>query len=218
MFFYYFVFVQKQTTKMTSGLACNSFENEDRHRLLENYHYLTDRLCLKQRAFHAPLALRRSISLEDSSTDIENNLLQKQKQNNNEPYSSNLLPTHNPALSSSLNSLCLRLRRYQLLPELNEDMANTADQNDFNWWKTAAKLRPLFERVIMSDYKQKRYFPETYENEQEITFKQCIRQGRRNGVCLGVDRLYYNDQLILFATIANEVQLEFNLMSSGFQV
>ena len=70
----------------------------------------------------------------------------------------------------------------------------------------------------MADYKKTNYFPETYLNDEEITFKDCKRQGRRNAVCLGVDRLYYNDQLVLFATIANEVQLEFNLMSSGFKV
>lgn len=198
---------------MATSLTFNPYENEDRTRLLENYHYLADRRCLKQRAYHAPLALRRSISLEDSSTDPENNLIQKP----NEQYSTNLLPSHNPQLSSSLNSLCLRLRRYQLLPEYDENIARTVDENDFNWWKTAARLRPIFERVVMSDYKKTDYFPETYENEEEMTFKICKRQGRRNAVCLGVDRLYYNDQLILFATIANEVQLEFNLMSSGFK-
>ena len=200
---------------MTTGLTYNPYENDDHTRLLDNYRYLTDRRCLKQRLYHAPLGLRRSVSLEDSSTDGEKNSLSK----SNEQYSTNLLlPTLNPTLSSSLNTLCLRLRRYQLLPELNEDMANIADQNDFNWWKTAARLRPIFEKAIMSDYKQTIYFPETYQNDEEITFKDCKRKGRRNGVCLGIDRLYYNDQLILFATIANEVQLEFNLMSSGFKV
>jgi len=199
---------------MTTGLTFNSYENDDHTRLLDNYHYLTDRRCIKQRSYHAPLALRRSVSVEDSSTDPDNNLSQK----SNEQYSTNLLPTFNPQLSSSLNSLCLRLRRHQLLPEYNEDIARSADLNDFNWWKTAARLRPIFERCVMAEYKKTNYFPETYQNNEEITFKDCKRQGRRNAVCLGVDRLYYNDQLVLFATIANEVQLEFNLMSSGFKV
>jgi hypothetical protein len=196
---------------MSTSVSFNSYENDDHTRLLDNYHYLAERRCLKQRSYHAPLALRRSISLEDSSTDVDVNLLEKP----NEKY---LLPSHNPQLSNSLNSLCVRLRRYQLLPELNEEIAQAANQSDFNWWKTAAHLRPICERIVMSDYKRTNYFPETYENDEEITFKDCKRQGRRNAVCLGVDRLYYNDQLILFATIANEVQLEFNLLSSGFKV
>jgi hypothetical protein len=199
---------------MATSLSCNPYETDDHTRLLDNYHYLTDNRCLKQRAYHAPLALRRSISLEDSSTDTEKTLLTK----TTEQYSTNLLPSHNSQLTSSLNSLCLRLRRYQLLPEYNKEMAATADQNDFNWWKTAARLRPIFEKAVMADYRKTHYFPDDYLNDEEITFKQCIRQGRRNAVCLGVDRLYYNDQLILFATIANEVQLEFNLLSSGFKV
>ncbi|CAF4015641.1 unnamed protein product, partial [Rotaria sp. Silwood1] len=67
---------------------------------------------------------------------------------------------------------------------------------------------PILQRVIMADYQQIEYFPETYDNEQDITFKQCKRQNRRNAVCMKIDRLYYNDQLFLFATIANQVQLE----------
>jgi hypothetical protein len=197
---------------MATSLTFNSYENEDHSRLLDNFHYLADRRCLKQRLYHAPLALRRSISLEDSSTDTDNKLGTK----TNEQH---LLPSLSPQLSSSLNSLCLKLRRYQLLPEYNEDIAKTADQNDFNWWKTANRLRSIFEKIVMSDYKKVYYNPQTYdEDDEEITFKKCLRQGRRNAVCLGIDRLCYNDQLILFATIANEVQLEFNLMSSGFKV
>ena len=198
---------------MSTGLTYNCYESDDRTRLLDNYHYLTDHRCLRQRAYQTPLSLRRSISLEDSSTDIDQNLSPK----SNEQFSNNLLVTHNQQLTSSLNSLCLKLRRYQLLPEFNEEMAKTADQSDFNWWKTAAHLRPIFERFVMTEYKRKYYVPETYENDNNNTFKYCQRRGRRNAVCLGIDRLYYNDQLILFATIANEVQLEFNLMSSGFK-
>jgi hypothetical protein len=199
---------------MATSLTFNAYENDDHTRLLDNYHYLTDRRCLKQRLYHAPLQLRRSMSLEETPTDSENNLLQKP----NEQYLTHLLPTFNPQLGSSLNSLCMRLRRHQLLPEYNEEIARTVDQNDFNWWKTAARLRPMFERIVMEDYKRISYYPETYQNDEEITFKDCKRQGRRNAVCLGIDRLCYNEQLILFATIANEVQLEFNLMSSGFKV
>jgi hypothetical protein len=197
---------------MATSVKYNPYENDDHTRLLDNYHYLAERRCLKQRQYHAPLALRRSISLEDSSTDPIPNCSQKPT----EQFLSTL-PTHNPSLSSSLNSLCLRLRRYQLLPEHDENVAQSSDQNDFNWWMTAARLRPIFEKITMSDYKHVDYFPETYENNEEITFNQCIRQGRRNAVCLGIDKIYYNDQLTLFATIANEVQLEFNLMSSGFK-
>jgi hypothetical protein len=199
---------------MATSLQFNPYENDDHTRLLDNYHYLTDRRCIKQRSYHAPLGLRRSVSLEDSSTDPDNNLLQKQ----NEQYSNNLLSAHNPQLSSSLHSLCLRLRRYQLLPEYNKDIEKSATENDFNWRKTAIRLRPIFEKIVMAEYKRTIYSPEPSENDEEISFKDCKRQGRRNAVCLGIDRLYYNDQLILFATIANEVQLEFNLLSSGFQV
>ena len=196
---------------MATSLTFNPYENDDRTRLLDNYHYLAERRCLKQRAYHAPLALRRSISLEESSTDPDLNLLQK-------PNPSNLLGSTNPQITSSLNSLCLQLRRYQLLPEHNEDIARSSDESHFNWWKTAAHLRPILEKIIMSDQRKSHSSPETFEDESEITFKDCKRQKRRNAVCLEVDRLCYNDQLILFATIANEVQLEFNLMSTGYKI
>lgn len=198
---------------MSTSVRFNYYENDDEKKLIDNYVYLNDHRCLKQRPnHHAPLALRRSISLEDTSTDPDK-INQIKEQSNH-----HLLPSLNPQLSSSLNSLCVRLRRYQLLPEFNEDIAKTADQNDFNWWKTAVRLRPIFERVIMAEYRRIPNYPETYVDGEEVTFTKCIRQGRRNAVCLGIDRLYYNDQLILFATIANEVQLEFNLLSSGFKV
>ena len=197
---------------MSTSFQCNFYEKEDEKHLLDNYVYLNDHRCLKQRPNHPPLALRRSVSLEDSSTDPEKiNQIKEQS-------TTHLLPSLNPQLSSSLNSLCLRLRRYQLLPEFNEDIAKTADQNDFNWWKTAVRLRPIFERVIMAEYRRIITYPETYLDDEQISFHRCLRQGRRNAVCLGIDRLCYNDQLILFATIANEVQLEFNLLSSGFKV
>lgn len=199
---------------MSTSLRCNFYEKDDEKHLLENYVYLNDHRCLKQRHNHPPLALRRSVSLEDSSTDTEQHLTKQI----NEQSNNHLLPSLNPQLSSSLNSLCLRLRRYQLLPEFNEDIAKTSDQNDFNWWKTAVRLRPIFEKVIMAEYRRILTYPETYRDDEEITFQKCLRQGRRNAVCLGIDRLCYNDQLILFATIANEVQLEFNLLSSGFKV
>ncbi|CAF3234785.1 unnamed protein product [Rotaria socialis] len=197
---------------MTSSLTINSYKSDDQKHLLDNYHYLTERRCLKQRLYHAPLALRRSISLEDSSTDTDNNLLDKKT----DKYSLNLIQTQSSQLSSSLNSLCLKLRRYQLLPEYDEDIAKSSDENNFNWWITAARLKPIFQKIVMSDYKNFDHFPETYGNDQDITFKDCKRQQRRNAVCLEVDRLYYNDQLILFAMVANEVQLEFNLTFSGF--
>ena len=199
---------------METSLTFNSYENDDRTHLIENYHYLSDRRCLKQRQFHAPLALRRSFSLEDSSTDVDTNL----KVKNNDQCSTHLSPSYNPQLSSSLNSLCLRLRRYQLLPEYDDDIAKSSDENDFSWWKTAAHLRTMFERLLMAQQRRHFYIPGVYENEEDITFKKCKRQGRRNAVCLGIDRIYYNEQMVLFSTIANEVQLEFNLLSSGFRV
>ncbi|CAF3077966.1 unnamed protein product [Rotaria sp. Silwood2] len=131
---------------MTNSLTFNSYENDDDDKhLLDNYQYLAERRCLKQRLYHTPLTLRRSISLEDSSTDIDFNLLEKQK----DKYSLNLSQSQNNQLSSSLNSLCLKLRRYQLLPEYNEDIAKSSDQHDFNWWRTAAHLRPILQKIIM---------------------------------------------------------------------
>lgn len=198
---------------MTSSLTFNAFDNEDQNRLLDNYHYLAERRCLKQRLYHPPLTLRRSVSLEDTSTDIDNkNLLDKAK----DKYSTNLFQSQNSQLSSSLNSLCLKLRRYQLLPEYNEDIEKSSDQHEFNWWITAARLRPIFQKVVMSDYKDNCDFIETYEHDECIKFKECKRRNRRNAVCIEVDRLYYNDQLILCAMVATEVQLEFNLTYSGF--
>ncbi|CAF1684673.1 unnamed protein product, partial [Adineta ricciae] len=44
---------------MATSLTFNSYENDDRTHLIENYHYLSDRRCLKRRRCHAPLALRR---------------------------------------------------------------------------------------------------------------------------------------------------------------
>ncbi|CAF1250985.1 unnamed protein product [Rotaria sp. Silwood1] len=199
---------------MTNSLTFNSYENDDdEKRLLDNYQYLSERRFLKQRLYHTALTLKRSISLEDTSTDVDLNLLEKQK----DKYSLNLSQIQNNQLSSSLNSLCLKLRRYQLLPEYNEDIAKSSDEHNFNWWITVAHLRPILQRVIMADYQQIEYFPETYDNEQDITFKQCKRQNRRNAVCMKIDRLYYNDQLFLFATIANQVQLEYSLTFSGFK-
>ncbi|UJR34310.1 hypothetical protein I4U23_021713 [Adineta vaga] len=199
---------------MATSLTFNSYDNDDHTHLLENYRYLSDRRCLKQRLNHTPLALRRSFSLEDSSTDVDTKLTQK----TNEQCSTNLLPSHNPQLSSSLNSLCLRLRRYQLLPEYDEDIEKSSDENDFSWWNTAAHLRTMFEKLLMAHQRRHFYNPGVYEKDEDIHFKNSKRQGRRNAVCVGVDRLCYNDQLVLFATIANEVQLEFNLMSSGFKI
>ena len=51
-----------------------------------------------------------------------------------------------------------------------------------------------------------------------IKFNQSKSVQRRNGICCAVDRLCFNEQLILFVAIANDVQIEYNLMSSGFKV
>ncbi|CAF1531599.1 unnamed protein product [Adineta steineri] len=199
---------------MATSLAFNSYENDDHTRLLDNYRYLAERRCLKQHTLRTPLALRRSVSLEDSSTDPIIN----STQNSNEQSSNHLLPSLNPQLSSSLNSLCVKLRRYQLLPEYNKDIEKISDENNFSWWTTANHLRTMLEKLIMTQQRKTSHAPGTYIHDEEITFRNCKRQGRRNGVCLEVDRLYYNDQLVLFATIANEVQLEYNLLSSGFKI
>ena len=195
-----------------------SEDRDDRH-LLNNFHYLSERRCLKERlSGHAPLQLRRSVSLEDTSTDTDGSYLQKTKEFANVP--SGLMPSYNPQLSSSLNSLCVRLRKHQLLPEYDQNIARSADESDFNWWKTAARLRPIFERIIATEYKQTKGLPPVVPDEEDLPqdFEHCKRRGRRNAVCLGVDRLCYNEQLTLFATIANEVQLEFNLMFSAFKL
>lgn len=198
---------------MTNILNFETYDNDDKNRLIENYHYLAERRCLKQRPFHTPLTLRRSISLEESLADPDVNSLQKPK----DKCLLDTLPLPNSQLSSSLNSLCLKLRRYQLLPEYDENIARSADEHDFNWWRTVARLRPIFEKLVMSDYRKNDYFPETFENNEEINFEFCKRRNRRNGVCLEVDRLYYNEQLVLAAMVANQVQLEFNLTFSGFK-
>lgn len=213
---------------MSTSVTFNSYESDDRRHLLENFHYLSDRRCFKSRSpipssssssstCHPPLTLRRSVSLEDTSTDVAGTTFLSKS---SECSSSHLLvpSAPNPTLSSSLNNLCLRLRRHQLLPEYNEDIARSSDENHFNWWKTAATLRPIFEKLIMNDYRTPDPLTSASNDEQlKESFQRSRRRGRRNAVCLGIDRLYYNEQLILFATIANEVQLEFNLMFSGFK-
>ena len=211
---------------MSTSVTFNSYESDDRRHLLENFHYLSDRRCFKSRSpvpssssspHPPPLTLRRSVSLEDTSTDVAGTTFLSTSSDCSSSHL--LLPSApNPTLSSSLNSLCLRLRRHQLLPEYNEDIARASDENHFNWWKTAATLRPIFEKLIMNDYRSPEPLTSTSDDEQlKASFQLSRRRGRRNAVCLGIDRLYYNEQLILFATIANEVQLEFNLMFSGFK-
>ncbi|CAF0764859.1 unnamed protein product [Rotaria sordida] len=196
---------------MTTSITFNPYENDDK-RLLDNYHYLAERRCLKQHLHHTPLTLRRSISLEDTSTDVDLNLLEKTK----DKHLLNLSQIQNNQLSSSLNSLCLQFRRYQLLPEYDEDVAKSSHEHDFNWWKTIAHLRPIVKNAIMSDYRKNDYFPQTSDNDEYLTFKNCKRQQRRNAVCIEIDRLYYNDQLLLFAMVANQIQLEHHLTFSGF--
>ena len=187
-------------------------EDDDYTCLWDNYHYLAERGCIEKYLYHAPIALRRSTSLEDSSTGLDVSLLQKPK---DKSLSSSLL-SGNLDLSSPLNLLCLKLRQHQLLSEDNRDIAKSSEENELNWCKTAAHLRPILEKITMMDYKTADYFLEVSKNDEKTTFKNCKRQDRRNAVCLEIDRLYYNGQLFLFATLANEVQIEFTLSSRRF--
>ena len=206
---------------MTSNLLRMKFhghnEDNDHEKLLENYNYLSEKNCLKSTRYvnHTPLTLRRSISLEDSSTDHKGKPFEKQKDSSNF-----LLPSYNPTLSSSLNSLCLRIRRHQLLTDHDENIDQTTKENDFNWWKTIARLRPLFERII-SEQNPIDQFSSVYDQDDsksfQLQFQACLRKGRRNAICIAIDRLYYNEQLFLFASLANEVQLDFSLLLSSFK-
>ena len=89
--------------------------------------------------------------MEETSTNSNQNYFPKSKEMNfpvedrstNSSFNSTLLPSHNASLSSSLNCLCLRLRRHQLLQEYDEKLARSSDENDFEWWKTAERLRKI---------------------------------------------------------------------------
>jgi hypothetical protein len=178
------------------------------------FHYLSEHQCLKSYAVplsrqnncHVPLGLRRSVSLEDTSIDTNLNHLQKPK-------------TQNSTLSSSLNSLCIRLQAHQLLPEFNENIAKSANEHQFDWWNSADHLRPFLQQIILHQQFTNEFIDDHEKQDQIfIQFQKSKRNKRRNAVCFAVDRLCYNEQMILFVAISNEIQIEYNLMSSGFKM
>ncbi len=178
------------------------------HRYLRSYAVPLSR----QKASPAPLGLRRSVSLEDTSS-TQTNLLKPKPQN-----SSNLSLPHS-TLSSSLTTLCVKLKPHQLLSEFNQNIAISSDEHQFDWWESAAHLRSLLEKIILYEQYTNEFTDD--ENKQDKIFnqfKQSKRNGRRNAVCFAVDRLCYNEQLILFVAISKEIQIEYNLMSSGFKM
>ncbi|CAF0916218.1 unnamed protein product [Adineta steineri] len=160
-----------------------------------------------QQAF-VPLQARRSTSLENLSNNKKPELLI------NPSYP--IIPN---TLSSSLQSLCVRIRPYQLLPELNENIAESSNEHDFNWWRYASHLRPLLQNIIV--YRNFRNEFLDYKDEDEkifCKFTQSKRYKRRDAICSTLDRLYYNEQTILFSTIATDLQIEYNLVCSGFRL
>ena len=191
---------------MATSLTFNSQDSKT------NSPYLSSRRYLKATTHLVPLGLRRSVSLEDNSIDTDLNSLQKpilQK-------SSNLLIAKT-SVSSSLNCLCVQLRPHQLLPEFNENIAQTAIEHEFDWWKSAAYIRPVIENIILyQNFKSEFQDDKQIEDQMFIKFTKSKRNGRRNAICCAIDRLCYNQQLILFVTIATDVQIGYNLISSGF--
>ena len=98
----------------------------------------------------------------------------------------------NSTLSSSLNSLCLRLRPHQLLPEFNDNIARSSDQHEFNWWNTAAHIKPLIQQVILRP-KFTNEFIEDKEKEETslIEFSNCRRNQRQNAICSDIDKRFF---------------------------
>jgi hypothetical protein len=193
---------------MATGLT---FQTQDPN----DHHYLKPFVPLSRRnACYVPLGLRRSVSLEDRPSDNNSNFLKKPQTKNSLD-----LPLQNSSLSSSLQSLCFRLRPHQLLPEFNKSIAKSDDEHKFDWWNSAAHLRPLIENIILYENLSSHFEDDLDKQDKNlIKFKKCKRNGRRNGVCFGIDRLYYNEQMILFVAISNEVQIAYNLLSSGFKI
>jgi hypothetical protein len=149
-----------------------------------------------------PLGLRRSISLEDTSIDNNLHFSQKSKTQN-----------------SSLKSLCVHLRPYQLLPEFNSNVAQLDDQHQFDWWKTFTHLKPFIQNIILHQQFTNHFQDDHHQQDQYfIQFQKCKRNGRRNGICFAIDRLCYHEQTILFVNLSSEFQIQYNLMSSGFEI
>jgi len=193
---------------MATNLKFQGKDPIDHHHLKEtNQNNLSSNRYLKS----IPLGLRRSVSHEDISIDL--NLQKSLKE------SCSNVSFQDPSLSSSLNCLCFRLRPHQLLPEFNENIARSDREHQFDWWNTINHLRPLIENIIL--YEQLNNYFEDDQDKQDKYFIQFIkskRNGRRNGVCLTIDKLYFNQQMILFVAITNEIQVQYNLMSSGFKI
>ncbi|CAF1237698.1 unnamed protein product [Rotaria sp. Silwood1] len=94
----------------------------------------------------------------------------------------------NSILSSSHNSFCLRLRPY-------------------NWSNTAVHIKSSIEHVILCPKFTNEFIEDkAKEDKVLIKFANCKRNGRRNAICSATDKLFYNQQMILFITVSHEVQ------------
>lgn len=116
--------------------------------------------------------------------------------------------------NNSIRNLCINLRPYHLDEQFNKFMEKCSNENEFNWWKTIEHLKPLIQKRIFNEFHSNEF--EESENNEFILFIKCKRYERRNGLCFVIDRLFYNQQMFLFVTIANQLQIQFNLLSSGF--
>lgn len=182
--------------------------NEESQRLLNSFDRLTYNRAMKifrdepddRRKF---FSLRESLSFEfdESSTDAETNRTEQTREQDNEHET-----------SSSLSKLCLVYRRHQLLLENDRSIEQGSNENEFNWWKTIDHLRPILERIIAS-------MPMSNDDQTPdfAAFIRSRRRTRRNGICLALDRLCFNDQLFLFVTLVNQVQIDFSLLLSNFK-
>ena len=116
--------------------------------------------------------------------------------------------------NNSLRNLCINIRPYHLDDQFNQFMEKCSNENEFNWWKTIEHLKPLIKKRIFNEFISNEFEDDLYN--QFISFEKCKRYQRRNALCFGIDRLFYNQQMFLFVTIANQLQIQFNLLSSGF--
>jgi hypothetical protein len=194
---------------MKMDLTIENDENNSSEENLSSNRYLKTHVPLsRQNACRVPLGLRRSISCEDKINENYSD-----KSNN-----SNILFGNN-SLSSSLNNLCFRLKPYQLLPEFNKYIEKSDTEHQFDWWNTIDHLRPLIENIILDEKLINHFQDDTNKEDQNfILFQKSKRNKRRNGICFAIDKLFYNQQMSLFVAITREIQIQFNLMSSGFKI
>jgi hypothetical protein len=188
-----------QVHRMATDLRFEAQNPSDDHHLKENCSYLSSNRYLKS---SLPLGLRRSVSLEDTSINKNFDFLEKSK-----------------TKTSSVQSLCFRLRVHQLLPEYNKNIEKLDNENEFDWWNTIDHLIPLIENIIL--YQKLTNHFEDDQNKQDkqfILFQKSKRNGRRNGICKEIDRLCYNQQIILFISITKQIQIKYNLISEGFKI